>query len=150
MIRICMLSLASLALAMTSPLLLAGEKADSNVQQKIVVAITADDFELAETDVSHLGIGDAETVVTESGKTIDILRTEQGVEIYVDGELLDAGLDENIEAVHHIDHDVVVLHPGDEEHELEYHVEDVESLELHGEEHGRKVIIIEKHIEDEI
>ena len=43
---------------------------------------------VADTDISHLGVGDAETIYTESGKTIDLLRTEDGVEVYVDGELL--------------------------------------------------------------
>ena len=48
-----------------------------------------DNFELAETDVSDLAVGESEIIVTESGKTIDLLRTADGVEIYVDGELLE-------------------------------------------------------------
>jgi hypothetical protein len=60
-------------------------------EDKMVIALTTDDFELAETDVSDLGIGDSETIYTESGKTIDLLRTADGIEIYVDGELLELG-----------------------------------------------------------
>lgn len=127
-------ALASLALAAASPLLLAGEEAGSIETQKIVVAISADEFELAETDVSHLAVGDAETIMTESGRTIDILRTAQGVEIYLDGELLDTGFDGDIEAFH----------------ELEFHADGVHEREYHDEEHGSKVIIIERRIEDEI
>jgi hypothetical protein len=41
----------------------------------MVIALQTDDFELAETDISDLEIGDAETIYTESGKTIDLLRT---------------------------------------------------------------------------
>jgi hypothetical protein len=58
-------------------------------QEKIVIQLKTDDFELAETDISELGIGESETIVTESGKIIDLLRTPDGVEIYVDGELMD-------------------------------------------------------------
>ena len=60
-------------------------------EDKMVIALTTDDFELAETDVSDLEIGDSETIYTQSGKTIDLLRTADGIEIYVDGELLELG-----------------------------------------------------------
>jgi hypothetical protein len=58
-------------------------------QHQTMIALHTDDFELAETDVSDLAIGESKTIVTESGKTIDLLRTEDGMEIYLDGELLD-------------------------------------------------------------
>jgi hypothetical protein len=84
----------------------AGDDADSGEQQ-IVIALTTDDFELAATDISHLAVGEAETVYTESGKTIDLLRTEDGVEIYVDGERLDTGLHVS---GHHGDHHAIQKH----------------------------------------
>lgn len=59
--------------------------------ESVVVALKTDQFEVAETDIGHLAVGEAETIVTENGKTIDLLRTADGVEIYVDGELLDIG-----------------------------------------------------------
>jgi len=57
--------------------------------EKMVIKLDTDDFELAETDISQLEIGESETIVTESGKIVDLLRTSDGVEIYIDGELLD-------------------------------------------------------------
>lgn len=57
--------------------------------QKHVIALKTDDFELVETDISDLEVGEARTIVTEEGKNIDIIRAAEGVEIYVDGELLD-------------------------------------------------------------
>lgn len=69
--------------------LLASGMATAGSTEKRVIAIKTSEFELAETDVSHLAIGEAESIVTESGKTIDILRTAEGLEIYVDGELLE-------------------------------------------------------------
>ena len=70
---------------------IAGDDADVVVEEKIVIALSTDDFELEETDLSHLAVGDAETIVTECGTTIDLLRTEAGIEVYVDGVLLDVG-----------------------------------------------------------
>jgi hypothetical protein len=58
-------------------------------KEKMVVKLKTDDFEMAETDISSLEIGESETIVTESGKTIDLLRTAEGVDIFVDGELLE-------------------------------------------------------------
>ena len=56
---------------------------------KMVIELKTDDFEIAETDISDLAVGESETIVTDSGKVIDLLRTAEGVEIYVDGELLE-------------------------------------------------------------
>jgi hypothetical protein len=73
-------------LLLTAPLAAAAEGPDPAADKKIIVAVKADDLELSKTDISHLDIGDAETVRTDSGRTIDLLRTEDGVEVYVDGE----------------------------------------------------------------
>ncbi|NIP18920.1 MAG: hypothetical protein GWM87_12760 [Xanthomonadales bacterium] len=70
----------------------AGDAA-GNMEKKVVIALQADDFELGETDISDLAVGESETIVTESGRTIDILRTGDGFELYVDGELLETGTD---------------------------------------------------------
>jgi hypothetical protein len=75
-------ALANLAIAS------AGEESTTH-QHKTVIALQTDDFEIAETDISDLQVGESETIVTDSGKVIDLLRTEDGVEIYVDGELLE-------------------------------------------------------------
>ncbi|MBT8060945.1 MAG: hypothetical protein KJO33_15230, partial [Gammaproteobacteria bacterium] len=76
-------------IALGGTLAVAGEYAGDDAEKKMVIALTTDDFELDQTDVSHLGIGDAETIVTENGQTIDLLRTEDGIDVFVDGELLD-------------------------------------------------------------
>ena len=67
--------------------------ATSNVQagehEKMVIALKTGDFELVETDISDLAIGESKTIETDEGKVIDVLRTADGAEIYVDGELLE-------------------------------------------------------------
>ena len=55
-------------------LTVAGEESE-----KIVIALKTDDFEIEKTDLSHLAVGDAETIVTESGRPIDMLRAEDGI-----------------------------------------------------------------------
>jgi len=61
---------------------------DDTHHEKVVVALKTDTADLAEADISDLDVGDAKTVYTEDGRTIDILRTADGAEIYVDGELI--------------------------------------------------------------
>jgi len=114
-------------------------------EDKMVIALTTDDFELAETDVSNLEIGDSETIYTQSGKTIDLLRTADGIEIYVDGELLELGLngEEGIHEGHHIVHQYVEV-DCDTEEDCDM---DLELGSLHGEGHHEKVIIIKEKTE---
>lgn len=88
--------------------LLSSLSVQADAQEKMVIALKTNDFELAETDISTLAIGEAQTIETESGRIIDILRTADGAEIYVDGELLEMDLDH--EGLH-------------EEHIMEKHVE---------------------------
>ena len=57
-------------------------------ETEMVIALKTDKFELTETDISTLAIGEARTIETDSGSVIDILRTADGADIYVDGELL--------------------------------------------------------------
>lgn len=106
-----LLLIAFLFMASTS-LAVAGGEMETIVEEKIVVALSTDDFEIEETDLSHLAVGDAETIVTESGKTIDLLRTEDGIEIYVDGEPIEVGgwHDEK-----HIVHKIKIVCDEDEE-----------------------------------
>jgi hypothetical protein len=87
----------------------------ADTQEKMIIALKTDHFELSETDVSDLAIGESQTIETESGKVIDILRTVDGVDVFIDGELLE--LDFAQEGLHG-DHDG--LH---EEHMIRKHVE---------------------------
>jgi hypothetical protein len=93
--------------------------------EKIVIALETDDFKLDETDISTLAVGEAKTFETDSGKIIDILRTGDGAEIYVDGELLEMSFNED--GMH-------------EQHMIKKHVEIICADE---EECDRNVIILE-------
>jgi hypothetical protein len=141
-------------------------------EEKMVIALKTDDFELQKTDISHLEVGDAETIVTESGKTIDLLRTEDGVEIYVDGELLEPGARGDHEMIHKRielvceeedaceelvwvsedgDIDLDMLHG--EDHEVimfrEADGDSEEIVEIRPGEHHKKVIVIRDQAESE-
>ena len=124
---------------------------------KTVIALKTHDFELAETDISDLQVGELESVVTESGKTIDLLRTEDGVEIYIDGELLD------MPAMHGEHHDgkmherVIIECEADEEEActenmVHFSDGDMDFSELHEAGEGHKVIRIHKshHVDGEV
>jgi len=88
--------------------LLASTSVQAGSEEKMIIALKTDDSEMAEADISDLAIGESHTIETESGKVIDILRTADGAEIYVDGELLDMG--QHGEGLH-------------EAHEMQTHVE---------------------------
>jgi len=164
------LFLALLVFAFAAASLSAGEDAEKIHETKMVVALKTDDFELIETDISDLEVGQSEIITTESGKTIDLLRTVDGVEIYVDGVLLETGLAEfdgdhgdhkvihkkveiicdddedcadiDLDTLHGEAHRVVMIH---QDHDgMEIHGD--EDMELHSGEHAEKVIVIRKKI----
>ncbi len=101
------LSLALLILLACVTAANAGDQAQQITEKKIVIAVKTDDIDLKEMDISHLQPGDSETIVTDSGKTVDILKTEDDVEIYVNGKLLDVGPHMKNR---HGDHPVHVVH----------------------------------------
>jgi len=111
-------------LALTFLTILAATSVQAETQKKMVVALKTHDLELTEMDISSLAVGEGQTVETESGRVIDILRTTDGAEIYVDGELLET------------DFDADGLH---EEHMIRKHVE-VECED--GEECDKSVVIL--------
>ena len=83
--------LALLALLCAPLSLQAGDDPTAAHGHEMLIALHTDEFDLREADISHLAPGDVETIVTDSGRTIDLLRTEEGIEVYIDGELLDIG-----------------------------------------------------------
>lgn len=88
----------------------------AETREKMVIALQTDDFELAETDISTLAIGEAKTIETDSGKVIDILRTSDGAEIYVDGELLEMSFgDDYLHEEHMVEKHVEIICESDEE-----------------------------------
>jgi hypothetical protein len=129
-------------LLLTAVVFTLGAASLSAGEDKMVIALKTDDFELAETDISDLGIGDSETIYTQGGKTIDLLRTAEGIEIYIDGELLELGLggEEVIHEGHHIVHQYIEVE-CDTEEDCDA---DIELDSLHSEGHHEKVIIIKE------
>jgi hypothetical protein len=90
--------------------------AQADSQEKMIIALKTSDFELMETDISELVIGEARTIETDSGKVIDILRTADGAEIYVDGELLEMDFDEEgLHEQHIVNRHVEIICDEDEE-----------------------------------
>jgi hypothetical protein len=100
---------ACLTVLASSPLLAGGQK-------EVVIALKTGDFELVETDVSEMAVGEARTIETENGKMIDILRTTDGAEVYIDGELLEmnAGSDGERHELHRIEKHVEIICDDDE------------------------------------
>lgn len=89
--------------------------------EKMIIALSTDDLTLAETDISTLAVGEAKTIETESGRMVDILRTVDGAEIYVDGELLEMHFgDEGLHSEHVIMNHLEIT--CDEEDNCEKHV----------------------------
>jgi hypothetical protein len=129
----------------------------AETEKKMVIAFKADGFELTETDINSLAVGEAKTIETDSGKVIDILRTSDGAEIYVDGELLEMDFNhDGLHADHAVETHVEIICDSDAEESdcadkmiLVSDAEDINFEELHemhkdGEDH--KVIIIKKKI----
>jgi hypothetical protein len=102
-------SLAALALLATASV-------QAQTAEKMVIALKTDDFEMAEMDVSDMAIGESQTIETDSGKVIDILRTADGVELYIDGELLEMDFGgEGLHEEHVIQKHVEIICDDDEE-----------------------------------
>ena len=159
---------------------LAGETGEVVRDQKMVVALTTPHFEIAETDISHLAVGESETIVTDSGRTVDLLRTEDGVEVFLDGVKLDIPMEgeervirEEIEIHCGSDEDCESLTWISEDGEIDLEALEAEGahrtivirreteisggeadidveVESEGEGHEEKVIIIRKKSADEI
>ena len=70
------------------PLLLLSSLVMADQDQHMLIDIDSDRVEIDQLDISHLTPGDSETIYTEDGRTVDVLRTEHGMEIFVDGEPL--------------------------------------------------------------
>ena len=96
----------------------------------MTISITTDSFELTETDVGSLAVGEAKTIQTESGHVVDILRTPEGAEVYIDGELVDIGSDHErlSEELHVISSDIAIECADDSGAGCEKHL----VIEMHG------------------
>ena len=107
-------------------------------EEKMVIALKSDHF-----DISSLLVGESQTIETDSGKIIDVLRTADGIEIYVDGELLDIDFNgEGLHEDHMVGKHVEVICGYDEECDT-----DLETLhEMHKHAEAHKIIVIEKEV----
>jgi hypothetical protein len=140
-------------LALATFAILAASSVQADTEEKMIIALKTDDFELTETDISALAVGEGKTIETESGKVIDILRTTDGVEIYVDGELLEMNFDhDSLHEEHMVRKHVEVICDGDEECDEMVWISDAEHIdleelhEMHKGEEGHKIIVIRKEI----
>jgi len=70
------------------PLLLTVVTAAAGTGDTMMIDIDTDAFQIDQLDISRLSPGDTETVYTDDGRTVDILRKEEGIEIFVDGQPL--------------------------------------------------------------
>ena len=87
------------------------------------MAVETDDFKITEADIGALAIGEAKTIETPSGQVVDILRTADGAEIYIDGELVDPGFGlEDRDRDVHIIRNHVQVDCNDEGVECEKHI----------------------------
>ena len=64
--------------ALATIVILATTSVQAQSEEKMVIALKTDSFELAETDISTLAVAKAKTIETEDGGVIDILRTADG------------------------------------------------------------------------
>jgi hypothetical protein len=152
-------------LALATALVFFTASVTANSEEKMMIAVQTDDFTLAETDVSELAIGESQSIETDSGKIIDVLRTSDGVELYIDGELLEVDLvneglhkEHMLENLHEIERESdleischndadesdcgerVLLISDGEGHDLD------ELLEMHVPGEGSQIIVIEKEV----
>jgi hypothetical protein len=133
--------------SLATMLLLTTSLVQAQSEKKVIIALETDGFELAETDISSLAVGEAKTIETESGKVIDILRTVDGAEVYVDGELLEMdfgteGLHEELMIRKHVkvicdddeecDKHVVIHSDGDHEFSMDM-TDDGDNIFIHKE-----------------
>lgn len=116
---------------------------------KHIIKVAADGGEVIEADASDLQLGESLEFVTESGQIIDILKAPDGIEIYIDGELLDPhGV--------HGDRSQLHRHIAIREEAVDIDCDGVDDCEAHiealidGDFEHAEVIIIEKQIEGEL
>ena len=139
--------------------LLSASYVQADTEKKMVIAIKADNSELTETDISSLAVGEAKTIETGNGKVIDILRTTDGAEIYIDGQLLEMNFnDHGLHEEHMIRKHIEIVCTDEDEtscdEEMLWISEedeiDLEALhEKHADGEAHKIIILKKETDTE-
>lgn len=120
---------------------------DVHREHKIKLKLDGHGAELIEADVSDMAVGESRTWVTESGRTIDLLRSAEGMEVYIDGELVDTGYDgaHGGGVVLHEDIDVACF--SDSEGDCEKHAIFVDAQGDADELHGYEVRVLTQTVE---
>jgi hypothetical protein len=166
-------ALTALALLLSAPLIMNPAAAKPELHRTHVIKVQTDDAEVIEADVSHLQPGEAEMIVTENGTTVDLIRTDAGMEIWIDGELVDSAstaeaalvrarlaqeeggtkfiFSEDVEIDCRAEDDEHCLHEVLIARHMAGHM-DGESLSDLAEQHGTRVIWIEteEHVEEQV
>ena len=82
-------------------------------QTEILIKVESEDVHVETMDISHLSTGDVETIYSEDGKTIDVMKTDTGIEIFIDGEKIELpslDLNSSHEDSHKVKHITVSIH----------------------------------------
>lgn len=110
-------------LALSTALFAAPLWAGGSHHETHVIKVKTDDAEMVEADVSDLALGESRSFVTDSGRTVDILRAPEGIEVYIDGELLEAefGAEDLHERMALIHEEMEIECEADDEAECEDH-----------------------------
>lgn len=62
-----------------------------SAKETLMIEVQGDGIEIHKADLSHLAVGESEIIYTDSGKELTMTRTENGMEILLDGEKIDTG-----------------------------------------------------------
>lgn len=66
------------AASMILPGILIASLALANGEHELQIDLETDDIRIEQMDIGHLEVGDSETIYTNEGQAVDVLRTEQG------------------------------------------------------------------------
>jgi hypothetical protein len=66
-----------------------GGAAFAGDQKEMIIDLETEDFHIEQLNISDFETGDTETIYTDGGKTIDVVKTDAGADIFIDGEKLD-------------------------------------------------------------
>ena len=143
----------SLCLPGAVPLMLLGAmlmtcpaQADDTGHTTHLVRVATGASDIIEADVSALELGESQSFVTDSGRTVDILRVPEGIELYLDGELIETGeLSATLEDRLALHEELVTI---DCDEETQGDCADLIEDLAHAHADGMKVIIARQHVEE--
>lgn len=112
--------------------------AGPDVHESIKIAVKTDDGIDETVNIENMQVGDSELITTESGREVLVSRTEDGLELDIDGKLIDVALP-------HADHEGsghrMMIISGDDEHHFSGDGADFVIIDEEEESLGDNVII---------